>query len=150
MKPNQNLLIAQVVKFLNGQNCLVWRQENNGRIDEKALVDKLLKLFDALSQVNYTSEQKAKLFQDAIRKAYRGVPCSLKGVSDVIGFNLQTGHWISVEIKLGEDKMRPEQEDFARIVRASGAAEFWLCREINSFKAGWLKKHPYPAQSAAA
>lgn len=149
MKPNQNLLIAQVVKFLGGQGCLVWRQENNGRIDEQALVSHLLKLFDALSRVKYTSEQKAKLFQDAIRKAYRGVPCSLKGVSDVIGFNLQTGHWISVEIKLGNDKMRPEQEDFAAIVRSSGAAEFWLCREINSFKAGWLKKHQ-PAQSAAA
>jgi len=150
MKMNQNLVIAQVVKFLNGQGCLTWRQENNGRIDENALVENLLKLFDALSQVNYSSEKKAQLFRDAIRKAYRGVPCSLKGVSDVIGFNLQTGHWISVEVKIGEDKMRPDQEDFARIVRASGAAEYWLCREINSFKAGWLKKHPQPAQSAAA
>ena len=148
MKPNQNLLIAQVVKFLNSQGCLAWRQENNGRIDEQALVAHLLKLFDALSQVNYTNEQKAKLFQDAIRKAYRAVPCSLKGVSDVIGFNLRTGCWISVEIKVGDDKMRPDQEDFAAIVRASGGAEYWLCREINSFKHGWHKKHQ--SQSAAA
>ena len=140
MKPNQNLVIAQVVNFLNSQGCLAWRFENNGRVDEKALVSQLLKLFDALSQVNYTSEKKAELFTAAIRKCYRPVPSSMKGVSDVIGFNLTTGYWISVEIKVGNDAMRPDQEAFATIVRQSGGAEYWLCREINSFKEGWFRK----------
>lgn len=148
MKPNQNLVIAQVVNFLNQNGYLAWRQENNGRIDEKELVAHLLKLFDALALVRYTSEKKAQLFMDAIRKCYRPVPCSRKGVSDVIGFNLRTGYWISVEVKLGDDKMRPEQEDFAAIVRQSGGAEYWICREINSFKQGWFRKHQ--PQSAAA
>ena len=49
MKPNQNYTIAQVVNFLNGQGYLAWRQENNGRIDEKSLIEQLLKLFDALT-----------------------------------------------------------------------------------------------------
>ncbi len=148
MKPNQNLTIAQVVKFLNTQGCMAWRQENNGRVDREELVAQLLKLFDALARVNYTTEKKAQLFRDAIDKCYRPVPCSMKGVSDVIGFNLTTGHWISVEIKVGDDRMRPDQEEFASVVRRSGGAEYWLCREINSFKEGWLKKHQ--SQNAAA
>lgn len=148
MKPNQNLVIAQVVNFLNTQGCLAWRQENNGRIDEKGLVAQLLKLFDALARVDYTAEKKAELFTAAIRRCYRPVPSSMKGVSDVIGFSLHTGAWISVEVKVGNDVMRPDQENFARIVRASGSAEYWLCREINSFKEGWLKKHQ--SQNVAA
>jgi len=147
-KVNQNLVIAQVVNFLNTQGYLVWRQENNGRIDEKELVAQLLKLFDALSRVNYTSEKKAELFTAAIRKCYRPVPCARKGVSDVIGFNLQTGYWISVEVKIGDDQMRPDQVDFAAIVRQSGGAEYWLCREIESFKQGWLRKHRPQTQAA--
>lgn len=148
MKPNQNLVIAQVVNFLNSQGCMAWRQENNGRVDKEALVSQLLKLFDALARVNYTTEKKAQLFRDAIDKCYRPVPCSMKGVSDVIGFNLTSGHWISVEIKVGNDVIRPDQEKFAAIVRQSGGAEYWLCREINSFKDGWLRKHQQKTEAA--
>lgn len=148
MKPNQNYTIAQVVNFLNGQGYLAWRQENNGRIDEKSLIEQLLKLFDALTKVNYTSEKKAELFRSAINKCYRPVPCALKGVPDVIGFNLKTGHWISVEVKLGDDQLRPDQIDFSAKVRQTESGEFWLCREIESFKQGWYRKHQ-PQKAAA-
>lgn len=148
MRANQNLVIAQVVKFLNEQGYVCFRCENNGRIDKQALISQLLKLFEALALVNYSNEQKAKLFGAAIDKCYRPVPSSMKGVSDVVGFHAIRGTWISVEIKVGDDKMRPEQEEFAAKVRATREAEFWLCREINSFKQGWMRKHR--PQSAAA
>jgi hypothetical protein len=141
MQANQNFLIAQVVKFLNENGCLSWRCENNGRIDEPALVLHLLKLFDALSFVSYDNAQKAKLFREAIHKAYRPVPCSLKGVADVIGFDLRTGNLIAVEVKVGADRLRPEQEIFASTVKATEHAEYWLVREIDSFKSGWMRKH---------
>lgn len=149
MQPNQNLVIAQVVKFLNGQNCLVWRQENNGRIDIQEATKKITQLLIELRHVpNYDASKIGPLVKQILNKCYRGVPCSMKGVSDVIGFSLSTGAWISVEVKVGDDQMRPDQTDFAAIVRAAGAAEFWICREINSFKTGWFRKHP--TQSAAA
>ncbi len=141
MKSNQNLVIAQVCNFLNAQGYVAFRVENNGRIDKQALINQLLKLFDALALVNYSNERKAQLFGDAIDKCYRAVPSSMKGVSDVVGFHTIRGTWISVEIKIGNDQMRPEQEDFAAKVRATEQAEFWLCRDINSFKEGWLRKH---------
>jgi hypothetical protein len=148
MKPNQNYTIAQVVNFLNGQGYVAWRQENNGRIDKASLVEQLLKLFDALALVNYTNEQKAKLFGDAIDKCYRCVPSSMKGVNDVIGFHAVRGTWISVEIKLGTDRLRPEQVEFSAKVKQTEHGEFWLCREIESFKQGWYRKHQ-PQKAAA-
>jgi len=140
MQVNQNLLIAQVVKFLNGNGYLVWRCENNGRIDEPEMVKHLHRLFTALAQVNYSTEQKAKLFTEAIRRHYKPVPCTLKGVADVIGFNLKTGNMIAAEIKIGNDQLRAEQIAFMDVVKSAGG-EYWLVREIESFKQGWLCKH---------
>lgn len=148
MKPNQNYVIAQVVNFLNANGYVAWRQENNGRIDKEELIAHLLKLFDALSYVKYTDAQKAKLFSDAIDKCYRPVPSSMKGVSDVIGFHAVYGTWMSVEVKLGEDELRPDQEVFRDKVRETKYAEYWLCREIESFKQGWLRKHRPQTQAA--
>lgn len=148
MKPNQNLVIAQVCNFLNSQGYVAFRVENNGRIDKDSLVKQLLKLFDALALVDYDNERKAKLFGDAIDKCYRAVPSSMKGVSDVVGFHTIRGTWISVEVKLGNDQMRPEQNDFAAKVRATEQGEFWICREIESFKQGWLRKHRPQSQAA--
>lgn len=147
-KANQNLVIAQVVKFLNEQGYVAFRVENNGRIDKQALITQLLKLFEALSMVNYSNERKAQLFGDAIDKCYRPVPGAMKGVSDVVGFHAVRGTWISVEVKVGNDQMRPEQDVFAAKVRQTREGEFWLCRDINSFKQGWLRK--WQPKSAAA
>ena len=140
MQANQNLLIAQVCKFLNGNGYLVWRHENNGRINEPEMVRHLHRLFEALSRVNYTTEQKAKLFTEALRKHYNPVPCSLKGVTDVIGFDLKSGRMIAVEVKVGNDQLRPEQIEFKDTARAAGV-EYWLVRDIDSFKEGWRRQH---------
>jgi len=147
MQVTQNLLIAQVVNFLNEQGYMAWRQENNGRIDEAKVVEHLLKLLDALTQVNYTREKKVQLITDVLRKYYRKVPSSRKGVTDVIGVDLSTGKWICVEIKVGYDKLRPEQEEFMEIMRNAGGS-VWLCREIESFRAGFLRKHRAQLENA--
>ena len=140
MTPNQNLLIAQVVKFLNGNGYLVWRQENNGRIDEAEALQQLSKLLHALAHVNYTQEKITTLVKTILRKCYRPVPCSLKGVPDVIGFDLQTGRWIAVEIKVGNDQLRAEQEEFLTVLRRAGG-DCWVIREIDSFRKAFLARH---------
>lgn len=137
---NQNLTIAQVIKFLNERGYLCWRQENNGRLDEAKVVERLTELLVALAHVNYKADKVAKLITDILRKGYKPVPCSLKGVSDVIGFHLETGRWISVEIKVGSDDLREEQRSFLKKVRDAGA-EAWICYEIQSFVDAWYRKH---------
>lgn len=135
MKSNQNLTIAQVVKCLNSRGYLVWRQENNGRIDFGQAIERLTDLLHGLSHVKYDKPKVSKLIGDILNKCYRPVPSSLKGVSDVIGFSLTTGRWISVEIKVGTDRLRPDQQVFLDSVRRSGG-EAWVCYDFGS----WAKE----------
>lgn len=138
MQVNQNYLIARVVNFLNQHGYCAWRQENNGRIDEQEATKNLLKLFDALLQVDYTPEKKAKLIKDVLRKAYRKVPSSMKGVTDVIGFDLETARWITVEVKIGEDQVRPDQQVFMdKVRRANGSV--WICRDFDCWSEAFLR-----------
>ena len=45
----------------------------------------------------------------------------LKGVSDVIGFHATTGRFLACEIKVGRDRLSPDQEQFlSAVVRAGG------------------------------
>lgn len=44
----------------------------------------------------------------------------LKGVSDVIGFNVTTGRFLAVEIKVGRDRLSAEQEHFLQSVERAG------------------------------
>ena len=140
MKPNQNLVIAQVVNHLNANGYLAWRQENNGRIDENELVLRISKLLVALAHVNYSLDRVAQLVKDIVRKCYRPVPSSRKGIPDVIGFHLETAKWIVVEVKIGNDRLRPDQEEFIKILKRSGG-DCWIIREINSFKIAFARKH---------
>lgn len=142
MKTNQNLLIAQVVKHLNGNGYYAWRQENNGRIDESYAIEHISKLLVALAHVKYDISKVEPLVKNILRKSYRPVPSSIKGVPDVIGFNLETGRWISVEVKCGNDQIRPEQEQFMQILRRAGG-DVWVIREINSFKIAFSRKHQH-------
>ena len=74
--------------------------------------------------------KKAKLIKEVLRKAYRKVPSSMKGVTDVIGFDLETARWITVEVKIGEDQVRPDQQVFMdKMRKANGSV--WICRDFD-------------------
>ena len=44
----------------------------------------------------------------------------LKGVSDVIGFHKDTGRFLACEIKVGKDRLSPDQEQFLQSVNRAG------------------------------
>lgn len=138
MKSNQNYTIGQVIKFLNGNGCLVWRYDCSGRIDEDYLIEKLSELFFALAHVKYDKTKISGLIKSILSKSYRSVPNSKKGVPDVIGFYLDSGRWITVEVKCGSDRLRPEQEDFIDVLRRAGGDAF-VCYEFESFRHFWQK-----------
>lgn len=140
MPTNQNYVIARVVNLLNAHGYMAWRQENNGRLDEASAVEKLTELLFALAHVKYDKAKIKPLIEGILRKCYRKVPNSKKGVTDVIGIDLRTGKWICVEIKLGLDRLTPDQEEFMGIVRNAGGST-WLCRDFDSFRTGFLKNH---------
>ena len=57
---------------------------------------------------------------DANKGIYRRNKNTLKGVSDIIGFNRKTGQFIGIEIKTGKDSISPEQILFLKEVNESG------------------------------
>lgn len=57
---------------------------------------------------------------DAKANAYRKNPGSMTGQSDVLGFHRETGRFLACEIKVGADRLRPEQEAFLMSVRDAG------------------------------
>jgi hypothetical protein len=44
----------------------------------------------------------------------------LKGVSDVIGFHATDGRFLAVEIKVGRDRLSPDQANFLHSVNRAG------------------------------
>ena len=139
----QNSLINKVVNFLNANGYFVWRQENYGRFDAQDAQERLVKLVIALRDNKHISTKQIKeAIKVALSKSWRKVPDNMKGVSDVIGWNLITGQWVAAEIKIGTDQIRPEQETFLRRLKKSGG-EAYLIRHFDSFSEGfWRNKQP--------
>ncbi len=67
---------------------------------------------------------------DEKRRAYR--TASKKGVSDVLA--CYRGILIAIEVKIGRDRLRPEQEGFLANVRHVGGRAF-VAKEFEAFKA---------------
>ncbi len=139
----QNSLINKVIGFLNVNGYFVWRQENYGRFDSLDAFERLVKIVKALRDKPHISdEQMEAAIKMALAKSWRKVPDNLKGVADVIGWNLSTGRWIAIEIKIGTDQIRPEQDTFLRRLKHSGG-EVYLVRHFDSFVDGfWRNKQP--------
>lgn len=139
----QNSLINKVIGFLNVNGYFVWRQENYGRFDSLDAFERLVKIVKALRDNPHISdEQMEAAIKMALAKSWRKVPDNLKGVADVIGWNLSTGGWIAIEIKIGTDQIRPEQDTFLRRLKHSGG-EVYLVRHFDSFVDGfWRNKQP--------
>lgn len=59
---------------------------------------------------------------DPTKKVFRR-GSSTPGISDIIGFNRSTGQFIAVEVKVGRDRLSPEQERFlSDVAKAGGVA----------------------------
>lgn len=56
---------------------------------------------------------------DPTRQVFRA-GSSTKGISDVLGYHKRTGRMVAVEVKVGADKLSPEQVAFLAGVRAAG------------------------------
>ena len=69
---------------------------------------------------------------DPTRKIYR--TAAKKGVSDVIG--VIRGRFLAVEVKIGKDRLSPEQEGFILSVRHAGGNAF-VVHTFDEFKREW-------------
>lgn len=65
-------------------------------------------------------------------KAFRKNPNNLKGVSDVIGFRKGDGRFIAIEVKVGKDRISPEQAVFIEEVKKAGGVSL-VARSLDTF-----------------
>lgn len=145
--PNQNLVIAQVVNFLNANGCTVTRHENNGRYDVAAAAEVIAKMLVVGAYAGKRQDVAAKAVADILAKFYRPVPSSVRGFPDVVGFD-EHGRFVGIEVKrLQYDSLRPEQEAIFRTLRSTNFGQGWVVRDIESFRNAWL--HPQFRRSEA-
>ena len=57
---------------------------------------------------------------DVEKQIHRKVHGQAKGVPDIVGFNLTTGQYLCIEIKIGSDKLSPEQSHHLDTAKSSG------------------------------
>lgn len=69
---------------------------------------------------------------DQKRRIYRTAP--KKGVSDVLG--LFKGRFVAVEVKIGRDKLSPEQSGFLKNINHYGGIAM-VAKDIETFKLFW-------------
>ena len=71
---------------------------------------------------------------DRAKGIYR--PGGKRGVSDILAVLPPTGRLLAVEVKIGKDKLSPEQEGFlANVVHAGGLS--FVAKDLDSFKEWW-------------
>ena len=69
---------------------------------------------------------------DPTKKIFRRNPALKRGVSDILGIVPFTGRLIAIEIKIGADKLSPEQHMFLNDVRERNGIAF-VAKGFNGF-----------------
>lgn len=70
----------------------------------------------------YAWRQNSTGLFDPRKGIYR--PAAKKGVSDILAIVPPTGRLLAIEVKVGKDRLRPEQEGFLRSVQDMGGLAF--------------------------
>lgn len=69
---------------------------------------------------------------DPVRRIYRTAP--KKGVSDILA--CYKGKFIAIEVKIGKDRLSPEQEGFLKSIEYTGGITF-IAKDLDSFVSFW-------------
>lgn len=69
---------------------------------------------------------------DAKIKSYRSAP--KKGVADILA--LHRGRFIAIEVKIGKDRLSPEQTGFLQNISHYGGLTF-VAKDFDSFRLWW-------------
>ncbi len=136
-------IIMQLCTFLNHRGYIVWRHSNTGTFNAREAKAALVKLHSAVKS-GALSEANFSIAIDVIfARCWKKTPGMVPGVFDIVGFNLVTGKFVAIEVKLGEDELRPEQRDFMRRVKDAGG-ETYIVRDFPLFS------HNFRARAEAA
>lgn len=136
-------IIMQLCTFLNNRGYIVWRHSNTGTFNAREAKAALVKLHAAVKS-GALSEANFSIAIDVIfARCWKKTPGMIPGIFDVVGFNLVTGKFVAIEVKLGKDELRPEQREFMKKVKDAGG-ETYVVRDFPLFS------HNFRAREAVA
>jgi VRR-NUC domain len=149
---DENELIRKVIALMSTNGFKVWRQPNTGQIDALKLgrnvtmycintfKDLLLK---QRKNVNEVIEINEALFKkdvgSIVGSCFKAVTGGTKGIADIIGYQIGTGRFIGVEIKIGNDKLSEHQIEWSKNLRDGGGL-FFVAKDYDSFKDAFLRR----------
>lgn len=132
-------LIGKICDYMNTRGFFVWHQANHGRFDTEHAEDRLLELVLTLRKVQVSEVQVRKAVKAALAESWRRVPHTIKGVGDIIGLH-RSGTFVTVEIKIGSDRLSDDQTQWlARVRDFKGRAV--VVSTFQEFKALFERKH---------
>lgn len=146
-------LAEKIILFLRTKGYDVWRQNNTGVLNANNASEKITKMIAIITQNitnalrqnpnrNVTIDEK-ELQQDIyalIQKSYMKASLGVRGVPDVIGFNLKSGNWIAVEIKINNDDLSIYQKEFIKRLKDAGG-ECYIAKTYDQFKNSWENRN---------
>lgn len=136
LKPSTEAeLIAFVISFLSARGYYVWRQQNTGFFDSEYA----MKVLHELVLERGTRIKKFEV-ESALKKCWRKVPETLRGVADVIGWNCVTGVWVAVEVKTENDRLSDYQREWLGTLKEANG-EVYICRGMESFVESWERRN---------
>ncbi len=132
-------VIMQLCTFLNHRGYIVWRHSNTGTFNAREAKAALVKLHSAVRS-GALSEANFSIAIDVIfARCWKKTPGMVPGVFDIVGFNLVTGKFVAIEVKLGKDELRPEQREFKGNVEVAGG-ETYIVRDFPLFSHNFMTK----------
>jgi len=134
-KSAQFELIGKIVAYMNARGFYVWHQPNSGRFDADHAEERLVELVTTLrSMPNVPKTQVQKAVKAALAESWRRVPHTIRGVGDIIGLHRGKGTFVTVEVKIGADRLSDDQTTWlARVRDFNGRAV--VVSDFGEFKA---------------
>lgn len=132
-------VICQIITLMNNHGYCVWRHSNTGGFNSLFVQVTIEKLFPAVATGCLTQKQYSESVRTTIKRGWRKTPGQLVGIPDIVGFNLLTGKFVAVELKIGLDTLSQEQRQFNEKAKNAGS-ETYIVKDFPVFSQYLRKK----------
>ncbi len=115
-----NQLTKAIIQFLSVNGFEVFRANVTGIFDATKAAREIINLIKGVLKTRRLPNNKE--VRSLLSRCYRKTH-ERKGVSDIMGFEKNTGRFVAIEVKYGKDKLSIHQIDFLqRVVKNGGIA----------------------------
>jgi hypothetical protein len=139
------VMIDRVIRYLETRNIMCWRQHNNGRFNRNRAANSLLKELPSLAKM--TQGNAFSRIDQLLKFGFSKEKNTRKGVADIVAIvsknvsGEKVGIHVEIEIKIGSDKISPDQEKHAFAVTHCGGYYF-LVYDFEVFKTLFEQRFP--------